>query len=378
MKRKNFFKDSRPWYRCIGKGVVIALNMLVGLLMLLGGLSVWVNPQILAIPAYLGLFFPYLLLLNLLFVVFWLFLRDRWVFLSLAFILLVGGQVLNTFACNLSDSTKNAKASPVLTVVSYNTMACGQFVKKGNPVLDYIVRENPDVVCMQEFAVSKYKEYLQMADVKRILKDYPYSHIEFIIDNKYKQMGIATFSKFPIVNKVNLNIESRFNMAIYSDIAVNGDMVRVYNCHLESNKLTEGDVKMQSDLMKDFDTKRAGVYAELVSKKLAEAYRLRASQAHQIAASLGESAYPVLLCGDFNDVPVSYAYHTIRGERLKDAFIENSWGFGLTFQKSLMNVRIDYIMHDDDFVAGDFHVDKSKFSDHYPIKCTIYKAEKHS
>lgn len=382
MKRKNSFRDSRPWYRRIGKGAIVALNMIVALLMLLGGLSVWVNPQIIALPAYLGLFFPVFLLLNVLFVVFWLFLRDYWACMSLALMLLVGGPVINTFACNFSNAAENVSEAPVLTLMSYNTMACGQFVKatkgKGNPVLDYIVKENPDVVCMQEFAVSKYKEYLQMADVKRVLKEYPYSHIEFIIDNKYKKMGIATFSKFPIIRKNNLDIESSFNMAICSDIVVKGDTVRIYNCHLESNKLTEGDVKMQSDLMKDFDTKRAGVYAELVSQKLAEAYRFRASQAQQIAAAMKECAYPVLLCGDFNDVPVSYTYRTIKGKRLKDAFIENGLGFGLTFQKSLMNVRIDYIMHDDNFVAGDFQIDKSNYSDHYPIKCAIYKAEKHS
>ncbi|MBO8460684.1 MAG: endonuclease/exonuclease/phosphatase family protein [Bacteroidetes bacterium] len=382
MKRKNSFKDSRPWYRRIGKGAVIALNMLVALLMLLGGLSVWINPQTVAFPAYLGLFFPVLVLLNVLFIVFWLFLRDYWAVLSLVMMLLVGGQVVNTFACNFSDAAKNVSEAPVLTMMSYNTMSCGQFAKatkeKGNPVLDDIVKENPDVVCMQEFAVSKYKEYLQMADVKRVLKAYPYSHIEFTIDNKYKKMGIATFSKFPIIRKSNLDIASSFNMAICSDIVVRGDTVRIFNCHLESNKLTEGDVKMQSDLMKDFDTKRAGDYAELVSKKLAEAYSFRASQAQQISAALEECTYPVLLCGDFNDVPVSYTYQTIKGKRLKDAFIENGFGFGLTFQKNLMNVRIDYIMHDDNFVAGDFQVGKTKYSDHYPIKCTIYRAEKHS
>lgn len=373
MKRKHSSGNKRAWYRWLFKVIMIAVNVLVGCALLLGGVSLWIDPRIVVLPAYLGLAFPIFLFANVAFVFFWLFICKPWCLFSLVVMVLVYVPLKFSLAVNLSG--QSSTASP-LTVVSYNTMATGAFHKESgghlNPVLDYIVRQDADIVCLQEFGVTNDPRWLRMSDVRKALGAYPYHHIEYFFNNDRRRVGTATFSKYPLVNKRNLHLQSQTNMALCADIVLPDDTLRLFNCHLESNKLTANDVEMQSDLVKDFDTKRATLYAEQVSRKLAKAYRLRATQARQLADEVQQSPHPVLLCGDFNDVPVSYAVHTVRGKRLNDAFVESGNGLGFTFEKNLMHVRIDYIMCDTTLCAADFHVDRQEGSDHYPIRCTIY------
>lgn len=378
-KKKPFSVNKRPWHRQFIKTIVILCNILVALGMLLGGLSLWVNPELLSYLSCFGLVFPVFLLLNVAFILFWICMRDSWCLFSLSVVLLLWVPVGNTVAMNKKNTVP--QNNPALSILSYNTMACAQFARhteaKPNKVLQYIVQENPDVVCLQEFGVAKNQPDLLIAEVKKALADYKYSHIEYTINTKRKSVGVATFSKFPIIKKNNLKIDSRFNGAIASDIVFHGDTIRVLNCHLESNKLTENDVQMQSDLVRNFDSKRAGIYAGFITKKLTEAYHLRSKQARQVAESIRTSPHPVLVCGDFNDVPTSYTYHTIKSaKKLTDTFVEAGNGLGFTYQKNLMHVRIDYIMHDDYFCTAKCEVDKTKHSDHYPISCQVYKKTK--
>ena len=379
MKRSYFSADNRPWYRQLVKLVVIACNFIVALSMLLGGLTLWIGPEVLSYLSCLGLAFPILVVCNILFVLFWLFMRDVWCLLSLSLLLILYVPIKYTFCFNPGKPSEVSGES--ISVLSYNTMTLGRFAphKQGNPnaILAYIVQESPDIVCLQEFGVAKSGNNLRMSDVKSALRDYPYSHIEYTTNTKRKSVGIATFSKYPIVRRGNLGIDSRFNVVIFSDVVVDGDTVRVYNCHLESNKLTPDDVQAQSDLIQDFDTHRASVYAGSIVRKLSAAYRLRATQARQVAKSVSVSPYPVLLCGDFNDVPSSFAYNTIRrSKKLVDAFVERGNGLGLTYQHNLIHVRIDYIMHDDYFCAVECGVGKEGTSDHYPVYSRLYRKTK--
>lgn len=379
MKRSYFSADNRPWYRQLVKLVVIACNFIVALSMLLGGLTLWIGPEVLSYLSCLGLAFPILVVCNILFVLFWLFMRDVWCLLSLSLLLILYVPIKYTFCFNPGKPSEVSGES--ISVLSYNTMTLGRFAphKQGNPnaILSYIVQESPDIVCLQEFGVAKSGDNLRMSDVKSVLSAYPYSHIEYTTDTKRKSVGIATFSKYPIVQKANLGIDSRFNVAIFSDVVLGDDTVRVYNCHLESNKLTEDEIQKQSDLIQDFDTHRASVFAGSIVRKLSAAYRLRATQARQVAESVSGSPYPVLLCGDFNDVPTSYSYNTIKTSRkLTDSFVAGGNGFGFTFQRNPINVRIDYIMHDDYFCTLDCKVGKEKNSDHYPVYSRLYRKTK--
>ena len=106
---------------------------------------------------------------------------------------------------------------------------------------------------------------------------------------------------------------------------------------------------------------------QIYGGKITNASRIRAVQARTIAKAIEQSPYPVIVCGDFNDVPQSYTYHQIKG-KLRDALFDaGSWGYTYTFHSHGMLVRIDHVLIDPSFTPINSFVDKVNYSDHYPI-----------
>jgi len=185
---------------------------------------------------------------------------------------------------------------------------------------------------------------------------------------------VGTFSKYPIINEVNINFDSKYNTMIYSDIVVDGDTIRLFNNHLESNRLTERDRDLPMQLKKNFDSDNLSGTTLHLSRKLNAAYKKRAMQADTIADLIKRSPYKVVVCGDFNDVPVSYTYTTIKG-KLKDAFSETGFGLGWTLNLSIYRFRLDYVLYDSTYVVDNYKVNKVNYSDHYPIECNLSKRQ---
>ena len=323
--------------------------------------------------AYLALAYPYLLAANVGFVLLWTALHKWYALLSLALITLSWPKVRTCFPLNLNPSTELAADSVrTLRLLTYNTRMLGGMerhtAEKPNPVLRHVAASEADVVCLQEFGVAR--GYVTERDVRRALADYPYHHIYYKNDRGTRRMGIATFSKYPIVGRGTVDFPSRYNEAIRTDIAVGGDTVRVINCHLESNRLTEKDKAMPAELRRNFDAEHLTDVTAHLSRKLATAYRARAVQADRVADEVDGSPYPVLVCGDFNDVPLSYAYTRVRG-RLQDAFEATGFGMGFTFHDDWMRFRIDYVLCDSAFIPMQLVRDRVPYSDHYPLLCTL-------
>ena len=228
-----------------------------------------------------------------------------------------------------------------------------------------------DIVCLQEFVVSRKNEYLTHKDMMRIFKGYPYKYICYSSKHNSRVAGIATFSKFPMINKQRIYYPSKANLSIYTDIRVRGKVIRVVNNHLESNRITEDDKAMPIKLRDNFDADNLTGVTLHFSRKLGAAYKMRASQADVVAKSIAGSPYKVLVCGDLNDVPTSYAYTTVKGN-LKDAFSETGNGFGWTFYQKFYGFRIDYVLYDSTaFAPVKFYSDKVHYSDHYPVSCDM-------
>jgi len=248
--------------------------------------------------------------------------------------------------------------------MTYNTRAFGRMKvhtkDSPNPVIQYILDNDPDIFCIQEFVVTRNQTE---ADVARIFSRYPYRHVHFQ-GNRY--WGIATFSKFPIINRGVVDIPARVNSAIYSDIVIGADTIRVFNMHLESNRLTESDKAMPLELRNNFDIENLTHVTRHLAQKLGAAYRVRAQQADILAQYIRNSPHSVIVAGDMNDVPLSYSYTTIRGN-MNDVFVSLGSGFGITFYENLYKFRIDYIFSDQNFVPLYFRRDRVKYSDHYPL-----------
>lgn len=329
------------------------------------------SPEKFAIPAYFALVFPIILFFNIGFVILWLIFR-KWYFLfSLALLVLAYPKIKIAFPINIKTEVKEVSAN-TFSIMTYNTMYLGRqrkhTEKSPNKVIQHILDNDADIVCLQEFIVAA--NGLTEENVTKALKKYPYKHIYYKNKGKSQKSGVATFSKYPIIKKENLDIPSRVNSAVFSDIVIGKDTIRLINCHLESNKLTEKDKSMPSNLRKNFDVESFSNVTLHLSRKLGTAYKTRAKQADVIAGCVKKSPYKVMVCGDFNDVPLSYAYTKIRGN-LQDAFETMGFGVGTTFHENFYNFRIDYILYDQNFIPLQFEREKVDYSDHYPLTCTL-------
>lgn len=336
-----------------------------------------ISPEKFVLPAYFTLIFPFILVLNAFFVMLWVALR-KWHFL-LSSLFLIFSYPLYKPAIPLHIN-KQVKELPEgsFSLMSYNTWMLGKYQKhtKDNPnnVIKHILDTDADIVCMQEFNVAT-DNFITHEEMINIFKKYPYKHIYYKNKKTNRKSGIATFSKFPIIKQQTIEIESGQNSAIYSDIIIKGDTVRLINCHLESNNLTERDKAMPMELRKNFDAENLSNVAGHLSRKLGNAYKTRARQADMIAGVAEQSPYKTIVCGDFNDVPLSYTYTTIKGE-MTDVFSALGFGFGSSFHENLYKFRIDYMFCDQNFIPLQYQMDKVKYSDHYPLLCSLKTKEK--
>lgn len=358
--------------RTLVKWLMMASNLLAAIFMLVTLIGSVVSPDKIILPAYFALIFPIIIIVNIGFVIFWMLIRKWFFLLSLSILLFSASEISNTFPLHFGK-IKPTVSSNSIKFLTYNTKMCGELKKhtrlSHNKVIQYVLDSDADIVCLQEFTVSSKEEYLTLEDVYRIFKKYPYKQIQF--KQKNKENGVATFSKYPIIKKEKIDYPSNYNNSIYSDINIHGKTIRVINNHLESNRLTENDKDLPRKLKDNFDANNLTGITRHFSHKLGVAYKLRAVQADSVAKVIGKSPYKVIVCGDFNDVPSSYAYTKIKG-RLKDAFAETSAGLGWTFNDRYYHFRIDYILYDSSaFTPIVYKADKVNYSDHYPVLCQI-------
>lgn len=347
----------------------MTLNLLAASCLLLADCCVYVSPAKFLFPALLGVGFEVLLWTNVVFGISWWFShRKSWCVVSILAIGLSMGNALTTYSHQFGGQEQESEHS--LTVLTYNTHQCSQLKKADkNEVLGYIRESGADIVFLQEYEVRRDPYYLTFDEAKRFLrKEYPYTYYDFSIHNGRRQFGLAIYSKYPLANKNSIHYESRANSSDYCDVIVEGDTIRLFNNHLESNSFTRHELEMPENLSDTEEIKRS---TGNILRKMANAYHFRAAEAEMVRDAIAESPYPVIVAGDMNDVPVSYTYHTI-SKGLNDTFLRQGWGKrGWTFKWKLAGVRIDYIFASDKFTTRSAKVDKTGGSDHYPYVCTL-------
>ena len=360
------------------RGIMVLLNLLAVLALLLVKIGSVVNPNTMLLPAYASLGLLPVVLVNISFVLFWLLLRNWRALISLLALLVFSGMIKSAVPVNLAKPDIEADRHKI-TLLSYNTMNTGLMKKhrkdKPNPVVQYILDADADIVCLQEFAVSENERQFQSDDFERIFSMYPHKHVSFQLDKWSMNIGLATLSKYPIIEKRNVDYDAEFNLSIYTDIVIGSDTLRVINNHLESNRITSSDMKQTSELKNDFSSEKLTGVTKYLSRKMSVAYKVRAQQANEVANVISKSPYKVISCGDYNDVPTSYTYTKVKGD-MKDAFRETGRGLGWTYAKSFYRFRIDYIMYDKSFHSANYKRGNLKTSDHYPIQTDLYLSKK--
>lgn len=357
------------------KSILILINVLVALGLLMVKIGTFVNPNTWIFPSYFSFFLFPLALVNLFFLIFWSVLKKWWFLLPLSSFVLFGGIIMTSFSIHISENKIKHESSRI-RVLSYNTMSCGSMKKHSdeqkNNVVQYILDTDADVVCLQEFSVSENSNQFQERDFQHYFKKYPYTHIKYKINKWNMHQGVATLSKYPIINRQDVDYDAKVNLSIYTDILVGKDTIRVVNNHMESNRITLRDMQETSHLTQDFDSDKLTDITKVFSEKISVASKVRGAQAVKIYEIIKNTPYKLIVCGDFNDVPSSYTYSKVKG-KLHDSFCENETGLGWTFNRSFFRFRIDYILYDNSFVSNHYKRGDLKASDHYPVQVDLYK-----
>ncbi len=333
--------------------IVFFLNIVLTILTVLAYALPFLAPKLFPFLSVLSLILPLFLILNAVFFCYWAVLLKRQIILS-ALVLLAGITFINKFykfsPKSLPDTEKD------FSVMSYNVRLFNLFEwialdNVGGQIQDFIHEQNPDVVCLQEYSSA--------ANVD--LKVYPYKFV--MIEGEQVKTGQAIYSKFPIIEKGQLELPNSNNNVVFADIRKGKDTIRVYSMHLQSIKITPDVDEINNDHLNSIDEKKR----KIIFRRIGEAFARQQQQAEILVRHKRECHYPVIICGDMNNSAYSYVYRSIRGN-LNDTFEEAGSGFGQTYKFKYYPARIDYIFSDKKMAVKSFtHFPEISLSDHYPI-----------
>ena len=241
--------------------------------------------------------------------------------------------------------------------------------RKRLKMLEQIKKQDPDILCLQEFFYSPEPQFYH--NIKEIQDmGYRYFYFSYDPDGWLQYIGSAIFSKYPIIDTglVRYFRPAMPEALVHADIKINDDTIRVYSTHLQSVQFRQPEYQAINEIKNADDSLIDN--SKTVLAKLRKAMRYRSTQADIVRQILDDSPYPVVFCGDLNDVPNSHTYFTIRGD-MQDAFLEKGFGIGRTFSSLSPTLRIDYILADDHFKINQFTRVIKNLSDHFMIMADV-------
>ncbi|MBL7775059.1 MAG: endonuclease/exonuclease/phosphatase family protein [Saprospiraceae bacterium] len=323
-------------------------------------LTPYVNPALFRYLTFFGTAFPWFLLANIALLLVWGARLHRFALYHLG-ILIFGWQHVTAFiGLNVGQDKAPENA---ITVVTHNLGGIFRGIHLSDEewsgiYTNYVrfLQDNgqPDVLCLQETGLKFAKSLAQKMGYPHLLD--------------LDRGGTALLSRYPILRGGQVPFGQPENNSVWADLKIGARTVRVYNVHLQSNKVT-GDTEK---VMEDHDLQDRQTWREIrhVLRKVGGATSVRAGQAVKLRELVAASPYPVLLCGDFNDTPNSFVYDRL-AEGLTDTFREKGFGFGTTFAGALPFLRIDYILADPTLVPYSCRVLRGSASDHHAVLARV-------
>ena len=347
--------------------MIAGANVATVITMLLVGFSDRLNPADHPLLSTAGMAFPIFLLVNMAFLFFWLIFKWRMIWIP------VVGFVCAYVPISIYMPINGKQEVPegALKLVSYNVCTYGGNYKYENgfeTVLKYLVEQKADIVCVQE-DVDTWRRYV----FREYQKHWAYNDTMVIANNPQSFNALGIHTRFPIIKRERIPYASVANGSAAWWLKVDGDTLIVVNNHFESCHLSSDDRAQYRQIIKG-ELPRDSMRSEskLLLIKLAEANAARSGQIRTVLRYVEEhSQYPIIVCGDFNDSPISYSRHTM-GERLTDCFKETGRGIGLSYNQKAFSLRIDHIFCSQQLQPYNCKVDdKMDASDHYPILCWL-------
>lgn len=351
---------------------VLFFNKVLFFLLLLILISYWISPKYASTFGFLSWTIPVIIILIVFHVLIRIIVFNQWKIESLILLIFSIPHIRHTVSFH---EQSNIVPKNAIHLVNYNVQSFNSYKhlidtdsNSSKKMIEFISQEKIDVVCVQEFQNHDSSPVFNVSQ-KMKQKGFNHSFLSIQLTNQIgEQFGMAIFSKFPIIaqNEIFSNTQS-FNKIMSVDLLLptkEKDTIRVYSCHLQSLHILTKYV---------FNWKHAKRtkfwYQKRLLKKMKKAFVQRNEQILLLLKDIESSPYPVLLCGDFNEMPYSYLYHQI----LKDfdnSFVEKGIGFGFSLNKPQFPfLRIDNQFFQDKY----FNILKFKtcteipYSDHFPL-----------
>lgn len=363
-------------------GFFLFLNIVTGALFLLCSFASRLHPSDWWFTGFLGLFFPFITVLLILFVVFWLLVKRSWSFISLIMLVMGFAAISLHLPFKTESDFKKEKAKGELRVMSWNVRHFIPFdessfkpdrLRHRQQILEQIAEYQPDVICFQEFISMPGDE--EKDPLFQLKNKYGYKYHQFAGEDIFgtrQYSGIAIFSRYPIMDGNSLSyppsFDSNVENPIYADILFEGDTIRVFSVHLQSFGFGSREYDAIDDIKAEGDHNIRD--SKNILRKMRNTFSWHGRQADFLSEEIRASPHPAMVMGDLNDVPGSYAYAVMRGNR-EDAFLQRGAGLGATFTSSssfilqlLPTLRIDYIFHPKTFSTSQFFIGGRRLSDH--------------
>lgn len=361
-------------YRRISRIIFLVVNIVVAVIFLLACLAPYLNPRNWWPVSLIGLGFAFIIVTLIAFIFFWLVFKPRYVLISLIPMLIGYKSIGVFFAFHIPDKFDYDKPGNVIRVVQWNVARFTEWKRNNNKgsqtrlkMMDLLKEQNADVLCLQEFYTSTDTTYYN--NLNHVMKELGYPHFYYSWDKvgKSNWTGQIIFSRFPIIDSgmVRFPRPSMPEALIHTDIKVNNDTFRIYTTHLQSVRFRKKDFETIEDIKNTDET--AVRNSRSIFSKLKNGVVLRSAQAEFLKEEINSSPHPFVLTGDFNDVPNSFTYFTIKGDELTDVFLATGFGVGKTFSYIAPTLRIDYMFVTKDVNIRQFNRVVRNYSDHYML-----------
>lgn len=221
-------------------------------------------------------------------------------------------------------------------------------------IFAFLNRNEADVICLQEYACAEPGDIRHL--VGRKLPGYEFEY--YLFKGRKGFSGNVTLSRYKACDKGKILFDDSRNLALWTEYETRGQRFRVYNCHFESYAISLSNIWQTLTGNADARLETGTKYRKSLSR--------RPKQVDAVLTHFDNSPCAGVVCGDFNDNPMSYTYHRVRRVD-KDSFIEAGDGFGATFTAFWPLLRIDYVFVPENWTVVSHKTVKTGFSDHYPI-----------
>jgi len=343
--------------------------------LILGCLAGKIDPRDNKYIPFFGLAYPYFLFLNVAFIV-WSLFRKQWLFaLSSILVILIGWQAFNASIGFFGKEGVGPKAdNDAIRMMTYNVHSFRPYGEEvietvKEQMLDLIADESPDIICFQEF-FTRYKGPYNINDsLKRSLK-IKNTYFVPISQNEYEANGLAIFSRYPIVNKGQIDFKEHKNgnTCIWADVQTPGKLIRIYNVHLQSIAFDKQDYSYLDKIKTKMDPELSS--SKRIVSMLKLAFQKRSEQVDYMRNSMRNCNIPYVIAGDFNDTPASYAVTQLTSP-LNNSFVKEGTGLGRTYNGKFPNFQIDYISTSKNIDILNHRVIEAELSDHFPVRADL-------